>query len=357
MRKGYSDRSNADCVSLEAQRKQRLFGEAMAVKSIEATKEGSVSKMSVWKTFCLCLVLCVAAAGVSAQTFTTLANFDGSNGQFPLGDLVQGPDGNFYGTTQNGGLVNIGLGTAGTVFSVTPSGTLTTLYQFCSQPNCTDGNEPAAGLTLASDGNFYGTTFSGGTGVPPCTGGVIGPGCGTIFRITPTGTLTTLYNFCPVAGCVDGSGPNGGLIQGIDGSLYGTTEEGGFVSAKHCLDGCGVVFKITLDGTYTVLATFRGHGANPTGSLLETLNGDLYVTTLAGSLNTGASTAWRLTSGGKIEILHDFCQQVDCTDGTFVTSGFAEIGKGNLYGTAGGGGLVNMPNCGRWRSDAVWSTA
>jgi uncharacterized repeat protein (TIGR03803 family) len=347
MRKGHSDRSNADCVCLEAQRQQRLFGEAMAVKSIEATKEGSVSKMSVWKTFCLCLVLCAAAVGASAQTFTTLVNFDGSNGESPLGDLVQGPDGNFYGTTQNGGL-SIGQGSGGTVFSVTPGGTLTTLYSFCSQPNCTDGNEPAAGLTLASDGNFYGTTFDGGTGAPgggSCGGVNIGPGCGTIFKITPTGTLTTLYNFC-TTDCSDGAGPNGGLIQGLDGSLYGTAEHGGHMGFPHCPTGCGVVFKITLDGTYTVLATFRGHGANPEGSLLETLNGDLYGTTLSGSLDNSSSTAFRLTTSGKIEILHDFCQQVDCTDGSFATSGFAQIGKGNLYGATAGGGLINMPNCG-----------
>ena len=123
------------------------------------------------KTGCAGLLLCAATAIASpAQTFTTLVSFDEPNGRQPRYSVVQGTDGNLYGTTQNGGAYDYG-----TVFKMTPTGTLTTLYSFCPQvPNCTDGADPFAGLVVGTDGNFYGTT---------CCGGANG-GYGTIFKIT-----------------------------------------------------------------------------------------------------------------------------------------------------------------------------
>src|ERR1700675_2560578 len=126
------------------------------------------------------------AATPSGQVLTTLVSFDGSDGAEPLSSLIEGADGNFYGTTYGGGTNG-----EGTVFKITPTGSLATLYSFCSQASCADGELPYAGLVQGSDGNFYGTTLEGGAN-----------GGGTVFKITPAGSLTTLYSFCSQAGCV-----------------------------------------------------------------------------------------------------------------------------------------------------------
>jgi uncharacterized repeat protein (TIGR03803 family) len=195
-------------------------------------------KLSSWKTIFLC-VLCLfcAATAISspAQTgcsaaapcFTSLVSFNGTNGANPyLISLVQGLNGNLYGTTQYGG-----AHAAGTIFKITPAGTLTNppLYSFCTKTGCADGYYPYAGLVLATNGNFYGTTSNGGA-----------HGYGTGFKITPTGTLTTLHSF---AGA-DGADPVAGLVQGTDGNFYGTTHSGG-------AEGLGTVFKMTPAGTLT----------------------------------------------------------------------------------------------------------
>jgi uncharacterized repeat protein (TIGR03803 family) len=156
-------------------------------------------------------VLCAATAITSpAQTLTTLTSFTGSNGANPQSTLIQGIDGNLYGTTAQGGAHNSG----GTVFKVTPGGTLTTLYNFCSQSGCTDGANPSAGLVQASDGDFYGTTSAGGNISNE----------GTVFKITAGGTLTTIYSF---DGTPDPGIPNAGLVQAADENFYGTTYEDG----------------------------------------------------------------------------------------------------------------------------------
>jgi uncharacterized repeat protein (TIGR03803 family) len=172
---------------------------------------------------------------------TTLYSFCASglpcvDGAYPTSPLVQGIDGNFYGTTGGDLAGNV----KGTVFKITPTGMLTTLYNFCAQSGCPDGVYPFAGLVQASDGNFYGTTAGGGTG-------------GTVFRITPTGTLTTIYDFCTQSNCTDGTQPMGTLVVGPDGNFYGTTQLGG--STKK-LDGQGTVFKITPTGKLTTLYRF-----------------------------------------------------------------------------------------------------
>jgi uncharacterized repeat protein (TIGR03803 family) len=132
---------------------------------------------------------------------------------------LAGTTGDLYGTTQASGAYGYG-----TVFKITPSGTLTTLYSFCAKANCTDGAVPVGALIQASDGKFYGTTVQGGVN-NACDFG--NPGCGTIFRITPTGVLTTLYSFCAEPGCADGDSPNAGLVQATNGDFYGPTMGGG----------------------------------------------------------------------------------------------------------------------------------
>ena len=122
--------------------------------------------------------LCAATAiALSAQTFTTLATFDGTDGLFPVAPVVQAINGDFYGTTREGGTHTYDLYSAGTVFKITPSGALATLYDFCTQgsyPNCTDGAWPMAGLVQAANGDLYGTTSNGGA-----------TSVGTVFKITP----------------------------------------------------------------------------------------------------------------------------------------------------------------------------
>src|SRR5277367_6531906 len=218
-----------------------------------------MSKLRSYTKAGIFLVLLAAMAiALPAQTFQTLRSFDSTNGAFPWAPLVQGNDGNFYGTTQNGGnpvcVFNFGYYTGcGTVFQVTPSGKLTTIFFF----DGTNGSQPMAGLVQAANGDFYGVTSSGGTGNFE---GVCPNNCGTIFTITASGTLTTLYNFS----LTDGDLPVGTLILGNDGNYYGTTSAGGSDA------NAGTFFKITPSGTLTTLYTFTDgdDGASPYGSLI-----------------------------------------------------------------------------------------
>ena len=161
--------------------------------------------------------------------FQTLVSFNGANGFQPTAALFQAPNGNFYSTAACGGSGGRGpfcgsSPSSGTLFEMTPKGDLTILHNFCSQSNCTDGIGPQAGLVLGTDGNFYGATVHGGAN-NPCHDDPYG--CGTIFRVTPDGALTTLYSFCSQSGCTDGAGPAASLVLGSDGNFYGAASEGG----------------------------------------------------------------------------------------------------------------------------------
>ena len=275
--------------------------------------------------------MCAAAFG---QTVTTLATFEGPNGIGPNSPLIQGADGNFYGTTGNGGAYD-----RGTVFRMTPNGTITTLYSFCAQANCSDGWVPLAGLFLATDGNFYGTTYYGGrTRCEPN----FQEGCGTVFRITPQGTLTTLYRFCAQAKCIDGGIPSGGLIEGSDGSLYGTTNVGGvFTECDAPYGGCGTVFKLNAKGLTTLHSFNRSDGGYPTGQLVLGQNGTLYGTTpyLGGTTCLySQGTVFSITSDGAFTTLHSFCgPEGGQPNGLTVVGkslcGAAVAGGANGYGT------------------------
>jgi uncharacterized repeat protein (TIGR03803 family) len=337
-----------------------------------------MSKLESWKCVLAVLLLyTVSAFASSAPMFRTLASFDGTNGTGSFATLVQGTDGSLYGTTKYGGTSR-----EGTIFKMSPTGKLTTLYSFCAQDGCADGAEPQAGLVQGKDGNFYGTTGAGGT--------INNGSNGTVFKMTPKGSLTTLYSFCSGAGCPDGAGPQAGLVQATDGNLYGTTAYGGnrngfdtygtvfkitpggslatlhsFSStdgahpmaglaqgtdgnlygitaygggSSNCLDGCGTVFKITLGGTLTTLHSFEStDGAQPVAGLLQGKDRNFYgITELGGASSncngSGCGTVFRVAPGGALTTLYSFCSQTKCRGGSY-PNGLIQGTDGDLYGT------------------------
>ena len=249
---------------------------------------------------------------------TTLHSFNRSDGESPFAGLVQGTDGNLYGTT-GGNAANYDLGT---VFKITTGGSLTTIYTF-SQSGFMNGAYPMAGLVQATDGNFYGTTGSGGTN-----------GGGTVFSITPAGSLTTIYSFCAQSGCTDGFEPYSGLIQGTDGNFYGTTHGGGS-------NGDGTVFRITSGGFLTSLHSFNHttDGTHPLATLIQANDGNFYGTNNpVGSVSTcnpSCGTVFRITSGGAFTTVHTF----NLTDGAYPHGSLVQATDGSFYGTTifGGG--------------------
>jgi uncharacterized repeat protein (TIGR03803 family) len=201
---------------------------------------------------------------------TNLYEFNGADGADPFAGLVQGSDSNFYGTTFSGGVSRMG-----TVFRISSGGSLTNLHSFSGSPS--DGSYPIAGLVQGSDGNFYGTTQYGGAS-----------GYGTVFRISPNGSLTNLYIF----NGPDGGYPVAGLVLGSDGDFYGTTYAGGV--STNCFDGCGAVFRSSPDGSLTTLHSFSGSdGVSPYGVLVQGSDGYFYGTTYAGGVS-GYGTVFRL---------------------------------------------------------------
>jgi len=250
----------------------------------------------------------------SSGTVTTLHTFTGSDGTFPnYCGLIEGSDGNFYGTTTSGGTGGSGFGT---VFKITPSGVLTTLHSFAK----IDGDYPSAGLTRGSDGNFYGLTTFGGA-----------MDDGTVFKITPSGTLTPLHSFLGS----DGQFPFGTVIQGSDGNFYGTTNGGG-------ASGAGTVFKMDTSGvmpTVTTLHSFAGSdGAQPYGGLIQGSDGNFYGMTTTDS-SSGHGTVFKITSSGAFTTLHTFAG----SDGALPFGELTHGSDGNFYGTTSQGGASFNP--------------
>ncbi len=272
-------------------------------------------------------------------TLTTLHSFDWYHGASPSAALVQGTDGNFYGTTYGGGANQY----YGTVFKITPSGTFTSLYSFCSQANCADGSMPYAGLVRASDGNFYGTTLEGGAN----SGCSLGSGsCGTVFKITPGGALTTLHNFCAQPGCADGGNPYAGLVQASDGNFYGTTFERG-------ANSYGTIFKITPSGTFTSLYSFCAQtncadGQYPYAGLAQAADGNFYGSTSAGGGGAyhQGGTIFKVTPSGTLTTIYNFCSQPNCTDGDSSVARLVQASDGTFYGTTLHGGAYCVQNSG-----------
>jgi uncharacterized repeat protein (TIGR03803 family) len=333
-----------------------------------------MTKLNLCGRICAVLLLLAATVIASpAQTFTTLVSFDYTNGAIPaFPSLIQGLDGDLHGTTEQGGPNN-----GGTVFKITPDGTVTTLYSFCSlSPFCRDGRSPMGGLIQDPDRNFYGTTlyngasiggtvfrispegtlttlynFTGGTepnspqsGVIQATNGSFygtttegGHGWGTVYSFTPGGTLTTVYAFCALASCADGAEPVAGLTEGTDGNLYGTASRYG----AH--RDAGTIFKLTLGGVFKTLYNFCSHkrggqcrdGQYPQMALVEGTDGNFYGSTNAGGENGPANdgTIFKITPRGALTTIYSFCSQIDCTDGGSPISTLVQGTDGNFYGT------------------------
>jgi uncharacterized repeat protein (TIGR03803 family) len=300
---------------------------------------------------------------------------DGASSGLP----VQGLDGNFYGITALGGstLCNFGCGT---VYRVTPAGAFTTIYTFCTQTGCPDGNLPTD-LILGQDGYLYGITWTGGLyDVDYCT-----EGCGSFFRISTTGVFTTLYLFDPANemnpkqivqgadGNFYGNGvnqsfsyysaiffkltPNGKFTElaqygetfgslnfaAADGNMYGITTP---VCDQYCQSEGGAVFSLSPEGKLTTFYDFCPAEANCTNgvspsSLFQGKDGALYGTNSAGGPNCqtlACGTAFRITPSGKMTILHEFCSSADCADGGFPDA-MIQGTDGNFYGATATGGL------------------
>jgi uncharacterized repeat protein (TIGR03803 family) len=272
----------------------------------------------------------------SSGKLTTVYNFGqtGAGGAYPYAGLVQATNGNLYGTTSVGGTNG-----DGTVFKITPSGKLTTLYSFCAQFSCFDGKIPYAELVQGTGGKLYGTTYAGGHG----------PDYGTIFRVTPSGTLTpALHSF----DYRHGAFPSAGLVQGTDGDFYGTTSGGGTNDSCNNENGCGTVFKINPDSRLTTLYSFCSQsgcadGAVPYAGLVQGTDGNFYGTTEYGGAgknnacsNAGCGTVFKITPSGTLTILYNFCLQSGCADGSQPLAALVQDTNGEFYGTTSAGGNI-----------------
>ncbi len=247
-----------------------------------------------------------AAVAAPSTAFSTLVNFSGANGVAPSSGITLASDGNFYGTTQFGGANNVG-----TVFQLTPSGTLTTLHSFAN----TDGSSPFGGLVQASNGSFYGNTLSGWGGN------------GTLYRITPQGAFTSLVSFSS-SGQNAGYNPIGTLIQATDGNLYGVT-----AGMPGVIPSTG--YRISPSGALTTLYTFDpGEGTGPQSGLLQASDGNFYGTLQGNNVSSAPGLVFKMTPSGTVTPLYIFCQQQNCADGIAPTAPLIQGTDGNLYGTA-----------------------
>jgi uncharacterized repeat protein (TIGR03803 family) len=245
----------------------------------------------------------------SLGTFTNLISFNNTNGAGPSAGLVQGVDGNLYGTTYNGGSNNFG-----TIFQLTTNGALTTLVTLAFGDG--PGAYPKAGLIQGQDGNFYGTTSIAGTNSG-----------GTAFQVMTNKTITTLVSL-NISGN-GGNSPYAGLVQANDGSLYGTTYQGG-------TNGHGTIFKLTTNGTFTSLYSFTGtnDGGNPYAGLVQGSDSNFYGTTFSGGTN-GYGTIFKFATNGTLATLVSFGK----TNGAYPQAGLLQGSDGNFYGTTSAGGV------------------
>jgi uncharacterized repeat protein (TIGR03803 family) len=245
---------------------------------------------------------------------------DGNDGAFPLGTLVQGSNGKFFGTAEEGGLDGFG-----TVFQMTTAGALTTLYGFTGGD---DGGYPYAGVIQGKDGNIYGTTLEYGA-----------YGYGTVFKLKSNGTLTNLASFDGT----NGAFLQGGVIQGADGNLYGCTYEGGS-------NGYGTIFQLTTDGSLNTLVSFGyTNGGFPLASLVQGTDGNFYGTTSVGGIG-GQGTVFKLATNGTLTTLLSF----DGLNGADSEAPLVQASDGNFYGTTAQGGTGFNPSAGGGGSGVIF---
>ncbi len=268
--------TGTNAASLSFVGKNGIYPYARLIQAANGTLYGTTSELAAGNG--------TVFAVTENEGFKTLHKFNGApGGGYLVGGLVQANNGTFYGTTTTGG-AHLG---GGTVFSITATGTFKTLYSFCAKSSCTDGSAPTASLIQASDGNLYGTTYNGGANTTSCDGG-----CGTIFKITPTGTLTTVYNFCSLAECVDGYYPEGGLVQATNGSFYGTTFYGGQSGSAGTVYSLSLglaAFVKTVPASATAGATVMILGDNLTGTTKVSFNGIAAAFTVVSSTEIQAT--------------------------------------------------------------------
>lgn len=249
------------------------------------------------------------------------------DGALPTAGLIRDSDGRLYGTTSQGGIANCNSRGCGTVYKIAPDGTESLIYAFRGG---SDGATPSNGALVKDDaGNFYGTTVAGGD--VGCSTGI----CGVVYKLTPRGQETVLHAF---AGGSDGSYPLGGLAIDAAGNLYGTTAQGGGGCSGA---GCGIVFKIALDGRYSIIHVFAGgsDGGGPFSTLLLDRRGNLYGTTSYGG-DAGDGTVFKLAPDGNETILHAFAMGRGYDPSASLVSM-----HGALYGTTERGGHIRC-NCG-----------
>jgi uncharacterized repeat protein (TIGR03803 family) len=276
-------------------------------------------KSSFLATFRFLAVVTLALAGLltaaSAQTPVTVYDFSAAPGSgdvaspIPAGVMSQGRDGKLYSATKPGGAFG-----QGGVFGITSTGTESVPYSF--PISGVDGSGCAPGLTLASDGNFYGSCPAGGT-----------DGYGLVYKVTPSGVFTHLHDF---AFATDGANPSTPPIQAKDGNFYGVVPSFGPL-------GAGLVYKLTPTGTFSILFSFNGsNGANPVGTLVQGSDGSLYGTTLGGGTSS-SGTVFKVSTAGHLTTLHTFAG----TDGGNLYAGVIQGTDGSFYGTTSSGGPNN----------------
>ena len=299
--KGGTDGANPSVAPLAIDKAGNLYG--TAVSGGGTANVGTVFKISP------------SGAETTLHSFT-----GGSDGAYPDSGVILGPGGNLYGTTHGGGSGSLTGLQEGVVFKMTTSGELSVLYSFTGLD---DGGQPPpeSWLALDAQGNFYGTTYSGGT----ANGGVV-------YKLTPQGEETVLFNF---TGGADGAYPSTGVVRDAAGNLYGTNSFGGSL-------GGGVLFKLSPAGEFTVLHNFGGGtGAGSPGDQAEGVvldsSGNLFGATGFGGnpgcfLNTGCGLAFRVDPAGNYSVIYTFTGGADGGGGMFSLSP-----QGALYGASGGG--------------------
>jgi uncharacterized repeat protein (TIGR03803 family) len=279
---------------------------------------GKLGRKSVIALLAGIVVAFIMAQTAQAQSFTILYAFTGGeDGALPAAPLFIDEAGNIYGTTANGGNFSACEAGCGVVFKLDPRGRETVLYPFGGG----DGASPRGKLIRDAAGDFYGTTYFGGTGYNNCS-----EGCGVVFELTPTGTETVLHVFGSFPG--DGEQPIGGLLSDTSGNLYGTTVFGGPEGAN------GTVFALNSSGVETILHNFNPYegkdGANPYGSLTFDQNGNLFGTTYGGGATRLYGTVFEVTPTGKEKVIYNF---MGGSDGCAPSSDLVVDEAGNLYGT------------------------
>ena len=279
-------------------------------------------------------VLCISTL-VEAQTYQVIYAFSSEfAGNDPTSTLLADGKGNFYGTTFSGGSTygsNCSVwGGCGTIFKITSTGKRVTLFDFGLTPN--DGQNPYAGVIADRAGNLYGTTVYGGSS-----------GNGIVYRLDTKGHETILHDF---SGATDGKYPDAGLVMDSAGNLYGAAQQGG--DTTDCQGfGCGTIYKIASDGAFSVVYTFTGSadGAAPTATLIRDASGNLYGTATSGGIEGGYCSAgcggvFKVDTAGRETVLHSFAGPPN--DGSGPTAPLALDSAGNLYGTTTFGGTGNV---------------